>query len=215
MSQTRNRFIRKITTHVKCGYLLFVPRDYTSSRKQWPLILFLHGAGERGSDLEALKRHGLPKHLEGDPDFPAIVVSPQCPTDGWWSSDALAALLDDVEARSRVDRKRVYVTGLSMGGFGTWQLALDFPGRFAAIAPICGRGNPLRAHRIAHLPIWTFHGTKDRVVPFEYTREMVRSLRKHGGKPKFTVYPGVDHDSWTRTYENPRLFKWLFSQTLR
>lgn len=215
MSQTKKSLARKITKAIKCDYLLFLPAEYGRSSKRWPLILFLHGAGERGKNLELVKKHGLAKIVETRPDFPCIVVSPQCPEDGWWSSDVLAALLDDVEKKYRVDKKRIYVTGLSMGGFGTWQLAIDYPHRFAAIAPICGGGNWLLVHRIAHLPIWTFHGTKDRVVPIEYSRAMIRSLREADATPKFTIYRGVQHDSWTRTYENPRLYSWLFSHTRR
>lgn len=213
MSQAKHSLNRQITKAVNCDYLLFLPRGYETSTQRWPLLLFLHGAGQRGSDLELLKEHGVPKIVESQPDFPFIVVSPQCPTDGWWTSEPLAALLDEIEASYRVDRDRIYVTGLSMGGFGTWQLAMEYPHRFAAIAPICGRGNPLLAHRITHLPVWTFHGTRDRVVPISYTREMVRKLRELGAKPKFTVYRGVEHDSWTRTYENPRLYRWLLSHT--
>ncbi len=215
MSQTKNTFWRKITKPIACDYLLFLPRDYGRERgsKRWPLILFLHGAGERGENLELVKKHGLAKIVETRPDFPCIVVSPQCPEDGWWSSEVLAALLDEVEKKHRVDERRICVTGLSMGGFGTWQLAIDYPHRFAAIAPICGGGNTLLVPRIAHLPIWTFHGAKDRVVPIEYSRAMVRSLRQHGAKPKFTIYPDAVHDSWTRTYENPRLYKWLLDAT--
>lgn len=214
MSQTKKRLVRKIKRTVRLKYWLFLPRGRPPTGKRWPLILFLHGAGQRGDDLERVKEHGLAKILETQPDFPAIVVSPQCPDEGWWTSEPLAALLDEMEKKHPVDRKRIYVTGLSMGGFGTWQLVLDHPHRFAAIAPICGRGNPLLAQRITHVPVWTFHGTKDQVVSIEYTREMVRSLRKHGGKPRFTVYPGVGHDCWTRTYENPALYAWLFKQAL-
>jgi predicted peptidase len=214
MSQIKKSFERKVIKRVTSRYLLFLPSDYGRSKKRWPLILFLHGSGERGSDLDALKRHGLPKIVATSPEFPFIVVSPQCPSEGWWSTDELIALLDEVEKKHRVDRRRIYVTGLSMGGFGTWQLAIDHPHRFAAIAPICGRGNPLRAYRIKHLPTWVFHGAKDRVVPLENSREMVQQLRKLGAKPKFTIYPEAQHDSWTKTYENPRLYEWFLAAAL-
>ena len=212
MNQTKKSLVRKVTKTVKCGYLLFLPKGYKPGGRRWPLILFLHGAGQRGDDLEQVKEHGLAKIVATLPDFPAIVVSPQCPTDGWWTSDPLAALLDEVEEKYRVDRKRIYVTGLSMGGFGTWTLAMEQPQRFAALVPICGRGNPLLVHRIKELPIWVFHGEKDKIVPIANSREMVRALRAHGAKPKFTIYPDAAHDSWTRTYENPRLYTWLFRQ---
>jgi len=214
MSQAKKSLARKVTRRVDCRYLLFRPQGYGRDKRDWPLILFLHGAGQRGSDLELVKEHGVAKIVETQPDFPFIVVSPQCPAEGWWGSEGLVALLDEVEASHRVDKKRVYVTGLSMGGFGTWQLALEHPHRFAAIAPICGRGNPLLAYRIKDLPTWVFHGAKDKVVPIANSREMVQRLRQHGGKPRFTIYPDAAHDSWTRTYEDPRLYAWLLSHSL-
>jgi len=209
MSQVKRTLRKKIIKRVGCGYLLFLPRDYKSTGKRWPLILFLHGAGERGDDIERVKKHGVAKVVGQQPDFPFIVVSPQCPAEGWWSGDVLAALLDEVEKKYRVDKKRIYLTGLSMGGFGTWNLAMEQPHRFAAIVPICGRGNPLLVHRIKHLPIWVFHGAKDKVVPLSNSVDLVRALRKCGAKPKFTIYPDAAHDSWTRTYENPRLYEWM------
>ncbi len=215
MSQTKRSLRKKLIKRVSCDYLLFLPRNYSAGGKRWPLILFLHGAGQRGDKLALVKEHGMAKIVEQRPDFPFIVVSPQCPAEGWWSAEVLATLLDAVENKFRVDPKRIYLTGLSMGGFGTWNLAMECPDRFAAIVPICGRGNPLLAHRIKHLPIWVFHGAKDEVVPLSNSREMVRALRRHGAKLKFTIYPDVGHDSWTRTYENPRLYAWLLSHTRR
>lgn len=209
MSQIKRSLRKTISWRAKCGYLLHLPPGYATGRKRWPLILFLHGAGERGTDLNLVKKHGVAKIVEAQPDFPFIVVSPQCPTDGWWSSELLAAILDEVEREYRVDNKRIYLTGLSMGGYGTWDLAMAQPHRFAALVPICGRGNPLRVHRIKHLPIWVFHGAKDKVVPLTNSVDLVRALRKCGAKPKFTIYPDAAHDSWTRTYSDPRLYKWL------
>jgi predicted peptidase len=112
----------------------------------------------------------------------------------------------------RVDVDRIYVTGLSMGGFGTWSLALAYPNRFAAILPICGGGEPILAHRISHLPAWVFHGAGDTVVPLRRSEEMVRALREADGNVRFTVYPDTDHDAWTPTYENPEVFQWLLEQ---
>jgi predicted peptidase len=215
MSQTKRTLRKRITKRVDCGYLIFLPRGYKPTGKRWPLILFLHGAGQRGSDLELVKEHGMAKITDQQPDFPFIVVSPQCPADGWWTTDVLATLLDEVEKKYRVDKKRIYLTGLSMGGFGTWNLAMEQPDRFAALVPICGRGNPLLVQRIKHLPIWVFHGAKDKVVPLSNSTDMVRALRKHGAKPKFTIYPDADHDSWTRTYENPQLYEWMLKFSRR
>ncbi len=213
MNQTGHSLKRKITKNVECNYLIFLPLDYSSRREPWPLILCLHGIGECGDDLELVKKHGVAKIVENRPDFPFIVLSPQCPAEGWWSAEVLGTLLDEVEKKYRVDKTRIYVTGLSMGGFGTWDLALAYPHRFAAIAPICGGSKPVLAHRIKHLPTWAFHGAKDKTVPLSSSQDMIRSIRRSGGKPKLTIYPNEAHDSWTQTYENPRLYKWFLSHT--
>lgn len=202
---------KKVTVDVRSDYLLFLPKDYAKGRKRWPLILFLHGAGERGSDIESVRIHGVPKILADQPDFPFIVVSPQCPADEWWSTTVLEALLDEVEKLYRVDKDRIYVTGLSMGGYGTWNLALASPDRFAAIAPICGGGKPALAKRLRRLPIWVFHGAKDEVVPISESQAMVEALKQCGGNVEFTVYPEANHDSWTETYNNPKLYQWFLS----
>jgi len=199
---------------VKMPYLLYLPTGYEESTQRWPLMLFLHGAGERGDDLEKVKTHGPPKLIarEGK-EFPFLIVSPQCPQDGWWSDEAqiemLDALLDHILSRYRIDHNRIYVTGLSMGGFGTWGLAVRYPNRFAAIAPICGGGDPRGASRISHLPVWAFHGAKDKVVSLEKSQEMVAALKKTGSNVKFTIYPEGGHDSWTKTYNNPELYTWF------
>jgi predicted peptidase len=189
---------------------LFLPAGYAESDKKWPLMLFLHGAGETGDELAKVKIHGPPKIVESKPDFPFILVSPQSPSRGW-NADALKALLDTVMSENRVDADRVYVTGLSMGGYGAWALAAAHPEMFAAIAPICGGGNPKDADRLKPLPIWVFHGAKDRTVPLERSEEMVAALKAAGNDAKFTVYPEAGHDSWTETYDNPELYTWLLS----
>lgn len=203
----------KLDTQVRVtlDYLLYLPPDY-AQKDSWPLMLFLHGAGERGHDLKLVEIHGPPKLIEQGKQFPFIVVSPQCPTDRWWHPIELTALLDDVVARYKVDRDRIYVTGLSMGGFGTWMLAAYAPDRFAAIAPICGGGEPAWGTRLAHLPIWVFHGAKDPAVPLKRSEDMVDALKKKGNNVQFTVYPTAGHDSWTATYNNPEFYRWLLSQ---
>ncbi len=207
--QQEKHFEKDITIHVKLNYLLFLPEGYGQGEKRWPLILFLHGAGERGSDVSRVKRNGLPRLLEKKKDFPFVVVSPQSPTLGW-DVEALNALLDDVLSKYRVDRDRVYLTGLSMGGYGTWALAAAHPERFAAIVPICGGGNPAAARRLKGLPVWVFHGAKDPVVPLARSEEMVRALKDAGNdQVKLTVYPEAGHDSWTETYNNPQLYEWF------
>ena len=210
-------FEKKITKTVTGQYLLFLPQDYYQDKRNWPLILFLHGGGERGDDLELVKRHGPPKIVESKKDFPLIVVSPQCPLYERWTAEFLSALLDEVVSHYRVDEDRIYVTGLSMGGAGTWTIAAAYPERFAAIVPICpARSLPNKAQEIKDLPIWAFHGTKDNRVPIERTIEMVEALKKCGSNVRFTVYPEPrdplhPHDCWTETYENPELYEWLLS----
>jgi predicted peptidase len=197
--------------NVQMGYLLYVPKDY-DKRESWPLVLFLHGAGERGDDLELVKVHGPPKLITEGKDFPFIVVSPQCPKERWWEPIELTSLLDKIVKTHKVDEDRIYVTGLSMGGFGSWRLAAYTPKRFAAIAPICGGGETYWAKRFPHLPVWAFHGAKDTGVPPERSQAMVDALKKEGGKPKLTIYPDAKHDSWTETYNNPKFYEWLMEQ---
>ncbi len=210
-SQHSQTFEKEITKTLSCNYLLFLPEDYGKKRQRWPLIMFLHGAGERGSDLNKVKVHGPPKIVENRKDFPFIVVSPQCPEDDWWTGkvEVLINLLDDIIARYDVDTERIYLTGLSMGGFGTWSLASEYPERFAAIAPICGGGNRIMALRLRDMPVWVFHGAKDKVVPLEESEEMVNAIRSRGGNVKLTVYPDAGHDSWTETYNNQQLYDWF------
>ena len=198
-------------------YLLFLPESYAQSANQeFPLILFLHGAGERGSDLDSVKRHGIPKIVETNPDFPFIAVSPQCPEDSWWTSElhTINGLIEEVVEKYKVDTSRIYLTGLSMGGFGTWSLASMYPERFAAIAPVCGGGGVRQILRsLTEMPIWTFHGQKDDVIPFSRSEEIVTALKKHGSSIKFTIYPEAGHDSWTETYDNPELYEWFLKHS--
>jgi predicted peptidase len=208
-------FQRVVTKTVGCKYLLFLPERYDTDAYRWPLILFLHGAGERGANLDLVKVHGLPRLLDTRHDFPFIVVSPQCPQDGWWSNDVLNALLEETVSRYEVDEDRIYVTGLSMGGYGTWSLAIEYPHRFAAIAPICGGGIPALACRVKDLPVWVFHGAEDDVVPLTESERMVNSLKECRGNVKFTVYPDAGHDSWTPTYGNPALYSWFLENRRR
>lgn len=196
---------------VQMGYLLYLPKDY-DAQESWPLLLFLHGAGERGEDLELVKKHGPPKLIEQGQDFPSIIVSPQCPPGRWWEATELSALLDEICENYKVDLDRISVTGLSMGGFGTWRLAFFEPDRFAALAPICGGGEIYWTKPLAHLPVWAFHGNRDGLVPSDRSQAMVDELRKHGGHPELTIYPEAEHDSWTETYNNPEFYKWLFAQ---
>ncbi len=209
--QTARSLDRKISKTVTCDYLLYLPREYGESDKPWPVMMFLHGAGERGSNLNLLKKHGPPKLVDQGKDFPFIVISPQCPAGKWWTEllDTLTALLDEVEAAYDVDPRRVYLTGLSMGGFGSWSLACHQAERFAAIAPICGGGPWYLADRLKDTPVWAFHGAQDGVVPARLSKEMVGAVKRTGGDAKLTVYPEANHDSWTATYDNPELYRWF------
>jgi predicted peptidase len=215
IGQHARTFEREVRKVVRLDYLLYLPAEYSDDGEPWPLMLFLHGAGERGSDLDLVAKHGPPKLIREGREFPCIVVSPQCPTDQWWAGevDALSALLDELTADLNVDADRVYLTGLSMGGFGTWALAIREPDRFAALVPVCGGGDRFRASQISHTPAWVFHGAKDPVVPLEKSEEMVNALKAGGGEPRFTVYPEAEHDSWTETYENDELYEWLLAQS--
>jgi len=188
------------------------------------LILFLHGAGERGTNLSKVATHGPLKHVTADSDFPFIVISPQCPEQQVWAKEPLLALLDDVTAKHAVDPRRVYLTGLSMGGYGTWALGLANPERFAAIVPICGGGQMIgvilgsrdKGPALKSLGVWAFHGAKDNVVPLEESQRMVDALKKAGvADVRFTVYPEAQHNSWTEAYQDPVLYEWLLKHERR
>ena len=184
--------------------------------EKFPLVLFLHGAGERGSDNKAQLKHGTSNFASeaARQKFPCYVAAPQCSSGKWWNTqaDLLLELIADLQKQHRIDPQRIYVTGLSMGGFGTWELIARKPELFAAAAPVCGGGDPSKAAGFASLPIWVFHGDKDSVVRPELSRSMVEALKKAGGMPKYTEYPGVGHDSWTATYADPAFMEWLFAQ---
>jgi predicted peptidase len=218
--QTAEKFSIERKQVLAADYLLFLPEGYdTSSKKRWPLILFLHGAGQRGSNVWAVAAFGPPKVATIETNFSFIVVSPQCPDGKIWSDDLLLALLDEVETKYAIDPRRVYLTGLSLGGFGTWSLGLSHPERFAAIAPCCGGGDFLTPHladksMLTTLPIWAFHGAKDPVVPIEESERMVNYMKKLGVKEvKFTIYPEAQHDCWTQTYANPELYEWFLQHS--
>lgn len=200
---------------VKLDYLLYLPAGYDKDEaKRWPLIVFLHGSGERGTDVNDVKKHGPPKIVEAEKSplkGRFVVVSPQCPPKQGWKPADLNKLLDDVMDRYRVDKDRVYLTGLSMGGYGTWAWSVQDPSRFAAIAPMCGGGNPTKAaEALKSMPIWCFHGEIDKTVPIAKDQEMVDAVKDAGNKDvKFTKYPDAGHDCWTRSYANPELYEWF------
>ena len=200
--------------------------------KTYPLVLFLHGAGERGDDNTAQLKHGVTPILEGAKKLgdPCFLIAPQCPEGRWWSPidlttmrltaadkpnaliDAVLALVKETMAKQPIDPHRFYVTGLSMGGFATWDLLGREPGIIAAAIPICGGGDPTQVEKFKDIPVWLFHGEADSTVSVKGAKDMIEALEKVGGKPKATYYPEVGHDSWTQTYANPEVLKWMFAQ---
>lgn len=210
----------EISKQVSLDYLQYLPQDHGKDpTKKWPMILFLHGAGERGDDINLVKKHGIARVVE-ERDLPFVTIAPQCPVNHWWSDflPVLDSLVSQAVQTLNVDPLRVYLTGLSMGGFGTWHLAAEYPHRFAAIAPICGGvswmyGFPQRVSEIAHVPTWVFHGAKDSIVPVKASEDMVSALKDCGSDVRFTVYPEADHDSWTETYNNPELYDWFLAHS--
>ncbi len=198
-------------------YQLFLPRGYEEADEKWPLILFLHGRGESYGPLSLVKKWGPPRIAETDPEFPYVVVSPQCPGKESWNQprqqEILVALLDDVLKRYRVDADRVYLTGLSMGGYGSWTLAAGHPERFAAVVPVCGGGKPEDADKLKSLPIWAFHGDQDKAVPLSRSLEMVEAIEKAGGeKVRLTTLEHFGHNSWSAAYASPGLYTWMAAQ---
>jgi predicted peptidase len=215
-------------------YRLLKPAPYNADRK-YPLVIFLHGAGERGSDNKAQLKHGMADFCKAKwrDKYPCYVVAPQCPEGKKWvevdwsapandmpakTSDSLQLvfeLTDTMIKDSAVNENRIYITGLSMGGYGTWDALARRPSLFAAAIPICGGGDPKTASRFANIPLWCFHGDQDKAVPVNRSREMIEALKAAGGNPKYTEYAGVGHDSWSQTYADPAVFEWLFTQLRR
>jgi predicted peptidase len=217
-------------------YRLLKPKTLDGQNK-YPLVLFLHGIGERGNDNEAQLKWGAKNFAidENMANYPCFVAVPQCPLDDFWVSalqdlsssysmtekptEAMRMALELVDVLQgefpQIDPQRIYVTGLSMGGFGTWDAVQRRPDLFAAAVPVCGGGDVTKAERIARLPIWDFHGAEDRLVIPKWSRDMIDAIREAGGSPKYTEYPGIGHQSWIKAYSDPELFKWLFSQKKR
>jgi Predicted peptidase len=230
----RDRFSSAVfqdTAGNKLPYRLLAPAKLDAATK-YPLVVFLHGAGERGNDNQKQLVHGMIDFASDEitAKCPSFVVAPQCPEGKrWvevdWTLDAhqmpaqpsepltgMFELIDKLLATKPIDTKRIYITGLSMGGFGVWDAVQRRPELFAAAAPICGGGDPLLAKQIHFVPVWAFHGDDDKTVKVKRSREMIQALRDVGEEPKYTEYKGVGHDSWTQTYKDPALYEWLFAQ---
>lgn len=194
-------------------YLLYLPADIAKPDQKFPLVLFLHGSGERGTNLEQVKKFGPPHLIGQNKDLDScIVVSPQCPEKTWWDTQAMKQLCDHIAKTQPVDPHRRYLTGLSMGGFGVWSMLAEHPDYWAAAIPICGGGEPTTAVKFKDVPIWVFHGAKDPAVPVKASEEMVAALKKAGGTPKFTVYPNEAHQSWIPAYNDAATWTWLLEQ---
>lgn len=195
-------------------YLLYLPKNY-GGRRKYPLLVFLHGAGERGDDLSVLKCHSIPKIFDGGVSYEAVVVSPQCKNGRTWSSnpEKVVAFIKDLMKTYSVDENAVSITGISMGGFGTWQVIMDHPSLFAAAAPICSGGMAWRAEAIADLPVRIYHGEADEVVDVFYSKDMYRALKAcNASDATLFLYPNVGHDVGNYAYEQTDLIDWLISK---
>lgn len=210
-------FERRVTVQAHGRLLLYLPAGFDpSGRTRYPLLIFLHGSGESGEDLEKLKAHGPPKVIASKPDFPFIVASPQARSSiERFDPVALNAMLDELLEQLPIDPDRVYLTGLSIGGIWTYGWASLHPERFAAIAPVCGLWDQADACRLKDVPVWAFHGAQDPVVPLAGDQVMIDAIKACGGDARLTVYLYTGHDSWTQTYADPELYRWLLQQRRR
>jgi predicted peptidase len=202
----------------KVDYLVYLPPEYESDgENKFPFMLFLHGRGESHGGIQSVAKWGPPQMVARGENLPFIIVSPQCPPGDFWSSDkqlkVVSELMDGIMSTYAVDPQRVYLTGLSMGGFGSWSLAAQSPEKFAAVVPICGAGDPKRAERLKDLPIWVFHGDQDNVIPIKRSTEMVDAIRAAGGTQiRYTTLEHVGHNSWSAAYSTPEIYEWLLQQ---
>lgn len=203
-------------TKGKYEYLLYLPKDYSRQSRKYPLLIYLHGGSQRGNDLSKLKTYGLPHLVEQGRDFPFIIASPQCPEGKYWSTeDWFSPLYQELAAAYRVDPRRVYVTGISMGGYGAWQVAVDYPRAFAALVPLCGGLNDSsQVCRIKDIPVWTFHGTADDVISIRETEKLVNGLQQCNGQVTFTRLENEGH-AIQYLYERGDIYQWMLQQKRR
>lgn len=195
-------------------YWQYLPEGYhESTGETYPLLLFLHGGGESGSDLELVKKHGIPKEILKGRKLPCIVLAPQNPREkGLWDDRMLDHLLDSRIESLRVDESRIYLAGLSRGGHGVYRLAIQHPEKFAAVVAVCGGGPVAYAPRCEEVPFWFFHGDSDKLVPTEESHRLSAAINKAGGNAKLTIYPNTGHNSWDQAFAGDELYRWLFAQ---
>ncbi len=212
-TQTKGSFSTQLTYNKNYGYILQSPND-KKTRK--PLIVFLHGSGEKGTNLEKVKAHGPLKYAASHP-LDAYVLAPQCPDDDYWDPDALYQLIQKIQNENAVDAQRIYLTGLSMGAWGAWNLAIAHPETFAAIVPICGfvdRVPMIENCKLAHIPIRVFHGLLDDVVDVSYSTSIYKKIKScPDSQITLTIFDDANHDAWTRVYDNEEIYRWMFQQT--
>ncbi|MBT8209885.1 MAG: prolyl oligopeptidase family serine peptidase [Eudoraea sp.] len=202
-------------TRERLQYYLYYPEEYKENKDtDYGLLLFLHGGGESGDSLGAIKKNGPPKLITEGKQFPFLILAPQNPYKRkWWNVRAVMQLLDTIVKNNRVDPDRLYLTGLSRGGSAAWEIAVQYPDTFAAMAVVCGMTpDPYASWINRRMPIWVFHGTEDKSIPFSESETMVNKLKEMGYPVKFTVYEGVGHNSWEQAYTTEELYSWLASQ---
>lgn len=217
-AQTNYRLIdstQQTVVREKFNYYLYYPEEYeVNEEEKFPLLLFLHGGGESGDSLVKVKRNGPPKLLARGKKFPFLILAPQNPHKKmWWDTRALVQLLDTIVENNRVDKKRIYLTGLSRGGWAAWEMAVQYPEKFAALAVVCGMTPvPYASWLDKNMPIWVFHGEEDQSIPISESENMVKALKTMGYDVRFTRYPGVGHDSWNKAYNTEELYEWFMQQ---
>jgi predicted peptidase len=198
----------------KINYLLYFPENYKKDTTvKWPLIVFLHGGGERGTNLNKVKATGPLRYIATGKKLPFVILSPQIRPEQYWDPEVVIGLLNEIIKTYRIDTERIYLTGLSIGGLGTWETSIKYPEKFAAIAPVSGWGDPKQLWKISHTPVWIFHGAKDQVVPVIASTVMADTLKKYGNV-KLTVYPKGQHGNWAETYNNEELYKWFLEHKI-
>jgi predicted peptidase len=207
------------TDNLNSKFWVYLPKRYEASKAKMPVIIYLHGSSRRGTDLERVKANGLAHLVDTRDDFEFAVVSPQAGYKyAWqqcWRAADIKLVVEHVLKTWRFDPERVYISGLSMGGYGVWTCGAANPELYAAAVPICGGGSPANAAKYASLPIWAFHGEEDYVVPISRSRAMVDAIKKAGGNARLTAYPEVGHNSYEKAYADPELYRWLLKHKRR